>query len=169
MYILTLVVLLSSIDPYRPPKIKEERIAVSYPNTATGEMAQMVRQEIGSFYVYRIKIGSRYISEGYPDIETFRWSDDGQHFFFLVILKNGQKQVVQDGRVHARSFDLVGQIQFSNKSGQLAYIGFLAASIPQKPQVEVILDGASIKVFKAVTDLFFDKNDNLVYRGEELD
>ena len=169
MYVITLMMFLASIDPSRSVRIKEERIAVAYPNPVNTEKAQLVRQEVGNVYVYRIKIGMRFVSEAYDDIATFRWSPDGQHFFFIAIEKNGQKRVVQDGRVHQYAFDLIGQIQFSNKNNQLVYLGFLSAPDPQKSHIVVVLDGLTINVFSEVTSLFFDKNDNLICEGKNFD
>lgn len=167
MRVLAFVMLFASIDPSRSGRIKEERIAVSYPNPVSTEEAQLVRQEVGNVYVYRIKIGTRFISEAYDDITLFRWSPDGKHFFFIAVEKNGQKRVVQDGCVHQYTFDLIGQIQFSNKSTQLVYLGFLAAPDVTKSKVVVMLDGLTINVFREVTSLFFDKNDNLVCEGND--
>ncbi len=165
MYVIALMVLLASIDPSRSARVKEERVAISYPNPVNTEEAQLVRQEVDNVYVYRIKIGTCFVSEAYDDITLFRWSPDGKHFFFIAVEKNGQKRVVQDGRVHQYTFDIIGQIQFSNKSNRLVYLGFLAAPDPQKSRVVVMLDGLSINVFSEVTSLFFDKNDNLICEG----
>lgn len=167
MHLLMSVVLLMSIDPSHQGRITEERTAISYLNPATNEEAKLVRQEINHAYVYRIKIDGRYVSDAYADIELFRWSPDGRHFFFIAIDDKGQKRVVYDGRPDNQTFDLIGQIQFSNKSTQLAYLGFLANFDPQKTRIVVMLDGRAINVFHEVTDLFFDKNDNLVCRGND--
>ena len=165
MRILALIVLLASIDPSRSPRIHEERVVMVYPNRITGEEAQLIRQEVGHVYVYRIKIGLHYISNAYRDITLFRWSPNGQHFFFITEDKN-QYLVVQDRQEHYRYFDFIGQIQWSKTSDKLAYFGIVNPG-QEKERLIVILNGVPIKTFKTVNNLFFDEQNKLCAEGEE--
>ena len=165
MRAIVLIGLLASIDPSRSVQVKEERIAVAYPNPVSIEEAQLVRQEVGNMYVYRIKIGARYISNAHRDITFFRWSLDGKHFFFIAEDKN-QYLVVQDGQEHYRSFDFIGQIQWSDDSKQLAYFGIVNRGREEERWI-VMWNGIPIKILKTVNNLFFDEQHLLCAEGEE--
>src|SRR3989338_8133791 len=98
---------------------------------------------MGNVYIYRIKIATRFRSDAYSDITFFRWSPDGQHFFFIAENKN-QYLVIQDGQEHYRSFDFIGQIQWSDDSKQLAYFGIVGRGRSEARSI-IMWNGIPIK------------------------
>ena len=166
MRLLVVLCFLSSVNQFNRSTPLNREIVVRYPNLATGEEAELIRETTSlTGYDYRIKIGKRYISDAYPDITSFQWSPDGKHFYFLVQdYPSFDDFVVQDGKAHYRSFDIIGQIQWSQKSDQLVYFGILNHK-SDCWQAIVMWNGIPMQTVSGPMSFLFDESDQLVVEG----
>lgn len=145
---------------------QQMKVTASFPNPITNVDAELlwIYTPAGNVH-YRIKIGRSYLSRPYPDISGFNWSPDYKHFYFVAQEDVDQYRIIEDGRPHC-VFDSVLQMQWSDSSQHLAYIGIINIGTPDVRSI-VVYDGVPLKTFHEVTDLYFLKNDELVFKGTD--
>ncbi len=169
MHIPALVVLLISVDASRLPySYNDEVVSWHYQNHNKTEEAQLVTVAGRKNDQYYIRIGNRYKSGLFYGVANFEWSPDDKHFFIIAEETRDEFRVIQDGVLEYRLFERVLQIQWSQNSKHLAYIGCTGLGTDLIRSV-VVWDGVPIKTFREITDFYFDIFNQLVFAGSDAD